>query len=60
MLVAVVMGVSRGVMKGAISEGKRCAIIGLIAQRSGVRKRPFSPLFLARIHRTGWWRRNGG
>ena len=41
MLVAVVMGVSRGVMKEAISEGKRCAIIGLIARRTGMRKRPF-------------------
>ena len=26
----------------------------IIAQLSGVRKRPFPPLFLARIHRTGW------
>ena len=38
----------------------RCSISPIIAQRIGVRKRPFSPLFLARIHRTGWWWRNGG
>ena len=31
----------------------RCAIKPIIARRTDVRKRPFSPLFLARIHRTG-------
>ena len=45
------LGVARGSWDFRRMES--CAIIGFIAQRTDVRKRPFSPLFLARIHGTG-------
>ena len=42
-LAVVVMGVSRGVMKGAISEGKSCAITWIIAHPLRLEIRSHSP-----------------